>query len=91
MIGHQTESGHNLGTLLVVAGQDDARSLSQRKTSTATHSGRQLRLPNLELKDYVVQVSKAGFLDPPRQKIRIRKGEEAKLIFDLDPQLAWLR
>jgi hypothetical protein len=45
-----------------------------------------LRLPNLELKDYVVQVSKSGFQDPPQQKIRVRKGEEAKLIFNLQPQ-----
>src|SRR6202011_4643726 len=46
----------------------------------------QLRLPNLELKDYVVQVSKSGFQDPPQQKIRIRKGEQARLIFSLQPQ-----
>ena len=44
-----------------------------------------MRLPNLELKDYVVQVSKSGFQDPPPQKIRIRKGE-ARLIFNLQPQ-----
>ena len=45
-----------------------------------------MRLPNLELKDYVVQVSKSGFQDPPQQKIRIRKGEQARLIFNLQPQ-----
>jgi hypothetical protein len=45
-----------------------------------------LRLPNLELKDYVVQVSKSGFQDPPQQKIRIRKGEQARLTFNLQPQ-----
>jgi hypothetical protein len=45
-----------------------------------------LRVPNLELKDYVVQVSRSGYEDPPQQKIRIRKGEEAKLIFNLQPQ-----
>jgi hypothetical protein len=81
-----TESGHNLGTLLVVAGQDDARVFLNGKLQRQLTQAGQLRLPNLELKDYVVQVSKAGFQDPPRQKIRIRKGEEAKLIFNLDPQ-----
>jgi len=33
-----------------------------------------------------VQVSKSGFQDPPPQKIRIRKGEQARLIFNLQPQ-----
>jgi len=80
------ESGHNLGTLMVVAGQDDARVFLNGKVQRQlTHAG-QLRLPNLELKDYVVQVSKSGFQDPPQQKIRVRKGEEAKLIFNLQPQ-----
>ncbi len=80
------ESRHNLGTLLVVAGQDDARVfLNGKLQRKLTHAG-QVRLPNLELKDYVVQVSKSGFQDPPQQKIRMRKGEEAKLIFNLQPQ-----
>jgi tetratricopeptide (TPR) repeat protein len=80
------ESAHNLGALLVVAGQDDARVfLNGRLQRQLTHTG-QLRLPNLELKDYVVQVSKSGFQDPPQQKIRIRQGELARLIFNLQPQ-----
>ncbi|MGA8500229.1 MAG: hypothetical protein WB683_01655 [Candidatus Sulfotelmatobacter sp.] len=80
------EFGHNLGTLLVVAGQDDARvSLNGKRQERLTQAG-QLRLPNLEPRDYVVQVSKSGFQDPPQQKIRIRKGEEARLIFNLEPQ-----
>jgi Flp pilus assembly protein TadD len=80
------ESSHNLGTLLVVAGQDDARVfLNGRLQRQLTQAG-QLRLPNLEFKDYVVQVSKSGFQDPPPQKIRIRKGEQARLIFNLQPQ-----
>jgi len=79
------EPAHNLGTLLVVAGQDDARVfLNGRLQPQLTRAG-QLRLPNLELKDYVVQVSKSGFQDPPQQKIRIRQGEQARLIFNLQP------
>jgi len=78
--------GHNLGTLLVVAGQDDASVfLSGKLQGQVTQAG-QLRLPNLELKDYVVQVSRSGFQDPPPQKIRIRKGEQAKLVFSLQPR-----
>jgi tetratricopeptide (TPR) repeat protein len=80
------DSSHNLGTLLVVAGQDGARvSLNGKLQPQLTQAG-QLRLPNLELKDYVVQVSKSGFQDPPQQKIRIRKGEQARLVFNLQPQ-----
>jgi hypothetical protein len=80
------ESGHNLGTLLVVAGQDDARVFLDGKLQRQLTQAGQLRLPNLELKDHVVQVSKSGFQDPPQQKIRIRKGEQARLIFNLQPQ-----
>jgi tetratricopeptide (TPR) repeat protein len=80
------ESAHNLGTLVVVAGQDDARVfLNGKLQRQRTHSG-ELRLPNLELKDYVVQVAKGGFQDPPQQKIRIRKGEQTRIIFTLQPQ-----
>ncbi len=80
------ESGHNLGTLLVVAGQDDAKVFLNGKLQPQLTQAGQLRLPNLELKDYVVQVSKGGFQDPPQQKIRIREGEQARLIFNLQPQ-----
>ena len=80
------ESGHNMGTLLVVAGQDGASVFLNGKLQRQPTQAGQLRLPNLELKDYVVQVSKSGFQDPPQQKIRLRKGEQAKLIFNLQPR-----
>lgn len=80
------ESGPNVGTLIVVAGQDGARVLLNGKLQRQLTQGGQLRLPNLELKNYVVQVSKSGFQDPPQQMIRIRKGEETQLIFNLQPQ-----
>ncbi|MGB7602703.1 MAG: hypothetical protein WBM24_20540 [Candidatus Sulfotelmatobacter sp.] len=80
------ESGHNLGTLLIVTGQDGASIILDGKLQRRLTQAGQLRLPNLELKDYVVQVSKSGFQDPPQQKIRIRKGEQARLIFNLQPQ-----
>ena len=83
--GH-VEAGRNAGTLLVVAGQDDAKVFLDGKLQPQLTRGGQLSLPNLELKDYVVQVSKNGFQDPPQQKITVRKGEHAKLIFSLQPQ-----
>jgi Flp pilus assembly protein TadD len=81
-----SESGHNLGALLVVTGQDNARVFLDGKLQSQSTQGGRLRLPNLEPKDYVVQVSKSGFQDPPQQQIRIRKGEQATLIFNLQPQ-----
>ncbi len=84
---HQpTESGNNLGTLVIVAGQDNANVFLNGKLQRQRTQAGQLRLPNLEIKDYVVQVSKNGFQDPPQQKIRIRKDEQATLVFNLQPQ-----
>jgi serine/threonine protein kinase len=79
------ESGQNLGTLVVVTGQDKAKVFLNGKLQPQPTQGGQLRIPNLELKDYVVRVSKSGFQDLPDQKIRIRKGEQAKVIFNLQP------
>jgi serine/threonine-protein kinase len=79
------ESGQDLGTLVVVTGQDKTRVFLNGKLQPQPTQGGQLRVPNLELRDYVVRVSKSGFQDLPEQKIRIRKGEQAKLIFNLQP------
>ena len=78
-------SSFNTGTLVVWAGQDDARVLLNGKLQRQLTRGGQLRIPNLEAQDYVVQVSKSGFQDPAQQRTRIRKGEEAKLTFNLQP------
>ncbi len=80
------ESVQNVGALLIVAGQNDAKVFLDGKLQPQLTQAGQLRLPNLETKEYVVQVSKAGFQDPSEQKIRIRKGEQAKLVFNLQPQ-----
>jgi len=80
----KTTSG-DMGTLVVVTGQDKAKVFLNGKPQPQLTQGGQLRIPNLEPKDYVVQVSKTGFQDLPQQKIRVRKGEAAKLIFSLQP------
>jgi len=86
------ESGQNIGTLVVVTGEDKARVYLNGQLQKATSQGGQLRIPNLEPKDYVVNVSKTGFQDPPPQKILVRKGEQNKLSFSLQliPHLASL-
>ena len=75
----------DVGTLVVIAGQDKAKVFLNGKLQPQLTQNGELRIPNLELKDYVVRVSKAGFQDLPEQKIRIRKGERDKLIFNLQP------
>jgi serine/threonine protein kinase len=79
------ESGQDLGTLVVVTGQDKAKVFVDGKLQPYLTQRGQVRIPNLELKDYSVRVSKSGFQDLPEQKIRIRKGEQAKLVFNLQP------
>ena len=82
-----SESEHNLGTLLVVAGQDGARVFLNGKLQPQLTQAGKLRVPNLEPGEYVVHVSKNGFQDSPEQKIRIRNGDEqARLVFHLRPQ-----
>lgn len=69
----------------MVTGQDDARVFLNGKPQPQLTQNGQLHLPNLELKEYAVQVLKTGFQDPPPQKIRIRGGEQTKLVFNLQP------
>jgi serine/threonine protein kinase len=79
------ESGRNIGTLVVVTGEDKARVFLNGQPQKDTTVGGQLRISNLEPKDYVVKVSKNGFQDLPEQKIRIRKGQQGTLTFNLKP------
>jgi eukaryotic-like serine/threonine-protein kinase len=80
------ESGQNLGTLVVVTGQDKAKVFLNGKLQPQLTEGGQLRIPNLEPRDYVVRVSKSGFQDLPEQKVRLRKGQD-KIVFNLQPIL----
>ena len=79
------ESGQNVGTLVVVTGQDKSRVSLNGKALPQETRGGQLRIANLEPKEYVVRVVKPGFQDAPDQKIRIRKGEQGRLVFGLLP------
>ena len=76
-----------LGTLVVVAGQDGAQVSLNGKLQTQRTQAGQLLLPNLEPRDYVVQVSKSGYQDPPQQKIHLRNSEQTRLVFNLQPKV----
>src|SRR5581483_7510581 len=79
------ESGQNVGTLVVVTGQDKAKVFLNGKALNQQTRGGQLHIPNLEPKEYVVRVSKPGFQDVQEQRIRIRKGQQGRLVFGLQP------
>jgi serine/threonine protein kinase len=79
------ESGQNVGTLTIVTAQDKAKVFLNGKALPQTTRGGQLTIPNLDPKEYAVRVSKNGFEDVPEQKVRIRKGEQAKVVFNLQP------
>jgi tetratricopeptide (TPR) repeat protein len=78
-------SDRNVGTLVVVTGEDNARVLIDgRELRRKTQHG-QLRIPNLDVKAYSVQVVKDGFQALPVQRAEVRKGEETKVEFHLVP------
>lgn len=79
------ESGQNVGALVVVTGQDKSKIFLNGKALPQLSQGGQLRIANLEPKEYVVRVEKPGYQDAPDQKIRIRKGEQGRLVFGLLP------
>jgi serine/threonine-protein kinase len=79
------ESGRNVGTLVVVTNEDQARVFINGKLQKDTARGGELRISDLEPKDYTVKVTKNGFQDLPEQKVKIRKGEERRLAFNLQP------
>jgi len=79
------ESGQNVGTLVVVTGQDKSRVFLNGKALDQLTQGGQLRIANLEPREYTVRVAKAGYQDVPEQKIRIRKGDQGRLVFGLLP------
>jgi hypothetical protein len=81
------ESGQNVGTLVVVTGQDKTKVFLNGKPLDQQTQAGQLRVANLEPKDYVVRVAKPGYQDLPEQKIRIRKGQQGRLVFNLLPVL----
>ena len=87
------KSDPNAGTMLVLAGQDDAEVYLNDKLYKRTTVHGQLRIPSVKVGTYVVRVHKTGFLDVPPEVVRVSKGEEARAEFHLQPvpQIATLK
>ena len=78
-------SNREVGTLVVVASEENARVLIDGKEYRAKTKGGQVRVPNLDVKAYSVQVVKDGYQVQAAQRAEVRKGEETKVEFRLVP------
>jgi hypothetical protein len=79
------KSDRNVGAMVIVTGEDGVKVFLDGKQYRRQTQRGQLRIPNLEVKDYTVRVSKDGFMDTAEQHAGVRKGEEFKLEFQLKP------
>jgi hypothetical protein len=79
------QSNQNVGTVVVLAGEDGADVLIDgKKYRRQTAGGGRLRIPR-EPKEYHVKVVKEGFEDVPEQVVQVAKGEEKKVVFKMVP------
>jgi serine/threonine protein kinase len=78
-------SDQDIGSLVVVTGEDNVQVYLNNKLQKRTTQGGQLRIPNLTPKDYIVRVAKGGFQDVLGQQATIQKGDVARLKFVLTP------
>jgi serine/threonine protein kinase len=78
-------SDRDVGSALVIAGQDDADVFLDNKLFRRKTEHGRLRLPNLKTVEHTVRVHKDGYKDTPEKKIAIVKGQEARLDFTLEP------
>ncbi len=81
------------GGVLVLAGQDGATVAINGKPLRHPTKNGLLHVSNLQPGDYTVHVTKDGYESPADQKVTVKKGEEARLQFQLRPavRMATLR
>jgi len=82
----QLYSDRNVGALLVLTGgQDDVQVEVDGKLQKKKSKNGQWRISNLAVQQHSIRVLKQGFQEEPAQSLDIKKGEEAKLVFQLRP------
>jgi eukaryotic-like serine/threonine-protein kinase len=74
-----------VGTLIVMTHEDGVTVLVNGNPQKTLTRGGQLRIPNLDPKQYMVSVAKAGFQDGGSQKVTLRAGDQSTLIFSMVP------
>ncbi len=76
----------NAGNLVVLTGEDGADVyVGDQKYRRKTEHG-QLRIPNLKVGTYAVRVTKPGYLEVAPQTVQIKKAEETRVAFHLQPE-----
>lgn len=78
-------SDREVGTLVVLTGEDNVRVLIDGKEFRSRTKSGQVRIPNLDVKGYSIQVMKDGYQTLAPQRAEVRKGEETKVEFQLVP------
>ncbi len=81
------QSDRNVGTLVVLAGEEDGVSvvLNGRTYGRQTQAGR-LRIPGVAAREHTVSVTKEGFEPTAPQTVTVRKGRVTTVHFDLEPE-----
>ncbi|HLH04901.1 MAG TPA: PEGA domain-containing protein [Bryobacteraceae bacterium] len=74
----------SLGTVTVMTHQDGVNVYIQDKLYRRKTDRGQIRIP-LKVGTYSIRVHKDGFIDPPAQTADVKKGDEIKLDFNLEP------
>jgi serine/threonine protein kinase/cytochrome c-type biogenesis protein CcmH/NrfG len=75
---------HDVGSMLILAGEDEADVFLDGKQYPRKTQRGQLRIPNLKTTHYSVRLHKDGFKDAPEQTVAIVKGQEASVRFSLE-------
>lgn len=78
------QSDQNIGTLLIVTGEDGVDIYINGQRYRKQTSRGQIRITR-EPKEYRVRVAKQGFKDTPEQVVQLARGEEKKVAFQLVP------
>jgi hypothetical protein len=78
-------SDRDVGSVLVVTGEDDVTVVVDGRTYPRKTTAGQIRITNLASQWHTVRVSKDGFTAPDEQGIEVAKGQEAILRFALAP------
>lgn len=79
------KSDMNAGTIIVVTGEDDVQVFLDGKEYRRKTMRGQLRIPNIKVGAHTVRVQKPGFSNEPEQQIQVKKGDESRVQFKLQP------
>jgi len=74
-----------VGTLIVTTREDGVTVFVNGNPQKTLTRGGQLRIANLDPKQYVIAVAKEGFQDSESQRVTVREGEQSMLNFAMKP------